>query len=305
MSNPFAASIVETQQQGDTTFFTISIRKLSSGASWEVIKRYSQFAQLRKSLKSDNVNVPKSFPRKHLTGNNNLSVVNQRRTEFEEFVNEVVLAHWTHPAVAEWLDLERQGRCERILSPSSSDVCASEHVQISQADFKRLCEQLRNGKLTGLSAEQALLDAAAATAPSEALFSPISSSPDASNSSSFLSESLTMTGTSRTVTGNAMSRTDSREMLLPRHHLHNLQADAEMTGLKHLNNELLKQLQQCQNELQQVRSADSRLHVSTTPPQLQDLPYLPPPSPMLLQPSPVIESARPEPAVGAIPNLSI
>ena len=42
MSNPFTASIVDTKQQGDATFFTICIHQNPHGPPWEVIKRYSQ-----------------------------------------------------------------------------------------------------------------------------------------------------------------------------------------------------------------------------------------------------------------------
>ena len=92
------------------------------------------------------------------------------QVHFEEFLNNVALPHWTHPVVAQFLDLElrglfkpftslsadqnvHSGRCERILSPKSS------RVQIARSDFEWLCEQLRLERLSGAAAEKALLDA--------------------------------------------------------------------------------------------------------------------------------------------------
>ena len=43
------------------------------------LRCFWQFAQLRKLLKADNVNVPKGFPSKRWTQGNSTSVVNERR----------------------------------------------------------------------------------------------------------------------------------------------------------------------------------------------------------------------------------
>jgi len=292
MSNPFTASIVDTQQQGDATFFTISIHQNPHGRPWEVIKRYSQFAQLRKILKADNVIVPKGFPSKRWTQGNSTSVVNERRVHFEEFLNNVALPHWTHPVVAQFLDLELRGRCERILSPKSS------RVQIARSDFEWLCEQLRLERLSGAAAEKALLDA---VVKEEETVSPASTSDDERIPAARPMGSMPQLA--------PLERSASREHLLPRHHLHNMQMDAEVNGLKLLNTQLLQQLQTTQRALQQARSQlpPSRLEIQTSDESSMNvtrgpMSMIPPSSPTMLQPSPILEPTRVEPRV---PHLSV
>ena len=94
--------------QSKSTQFIIRLTRLNqrSEASWMLCKRYSDFDALRAALTADRVQVP-NFPRKHLIRSNTEAVITQRRDALTEFLNNVVLKHWEHPAVVEFLELHR------------------------------------------------------------------------------------------------------------------------------------------------------------------------------------------------------
>ncbi|KAL4161922.1 hypothetical protein PRNP1_002472 [Phytophthora ramorum] len=72
------------------TVFSIEV-KLQGGLQWLIRKRYSDFRELHERLKRTNAAVKQLyFPKRHVFRNRHQSVVEQRRSELEKYINEVL-----------------------------------------------------------------------------------------------------------------------------------------------------------------------------------------------------------------------
>lgn len=72
------------------TMFAIEVR-LQGGLQWIIYKRYSDFRELHDRLKRTNSPVKNLyFPKRHMFRNRNQSVIEQRRSELEKYINEVL-----------------------------------------------------------------------------------------------------------------------------------------------------------------------------------------------------------------------
>lgn len=72
------------------TVFAIEVR-LQGGLQWIIRKRYSDFRELHDRLKRTNASVKQLyFPKRHVFRNRHQSVIEQRRSELEKYINEVL-----------------------------------------------------------------------------------------------------------------------------------------------------------------------------------------------------------------------
>eukprot|EP00658_Telonema_sp_P-2_P062708 TRINITY_DN51394_c0_g1_i1.p1 TRINITY_DN51394_c0_g1~~TRINITY_DN51394_c0_g1_i1.p1 ORF type:complete len:150 (-),score=19.11 TRINITY_DN51394_c0_g1_i1:111-560(-) len=76
-------------------------------AHWAVVRRYSQFHDLKRALEAAGITV-RDFPRKHLTpyGNSRRRTIQNRRHALGQFVAEVVLAHLEMEVVTAFLEVD-------------------------------------------------------------------------------------------------------------------------------------------------------------------------------------------------------
>ncbi|KAG7395866.1 Ubiquitin carboxyl-terminal hydrolase 32 [Phytophthora boehmeriae] len=72
------------------TVFSMEVR-LQGGLQWLIRKRYSDFRELHERLKRTNTSVKQLyFPKRHVFRNRHQSVIEQRRSELEKYINEVL-----------------------------------------------------------------------------------------------------------------------------------------------------------------------------------------------------------------------
>jgi Ca2+-binding EF-hand superfamily protein len=72
------------------TVFAVEVR-LQGGLQWIIRKRYSDFRDLHDRLKRTNIPVKQLyFPKRHVFRNRHQSVIEQRRSELEKYINEVL-----------------------------------------------------------------------------------------------------------------------------------------------------------------------------------------------------------------------
>ncbi|EEY53198.1 ubiquitin-specific protease, putative [Phytophthora infestans T30-4] len=154
--------VTETEIDKTThTVFSIEVR-LQGGLQWLIRKRYSDFRELHDRLKRTSSPVKQLyFPKRHVFRNRHQSVVEQRRSELEKYINEVLdirplirvplfnfLEVYAH---MESYERKLQRHKKELESERMKNMLPSELLDDFSAAFKRLCSSkyLYHGSTSG------------------------------------------------------------------------------------------------------------------------------------------------------------
>ncbi|CAH0480481.1 unnamed protein product [Peronospora belbahrii] len=131
------------------TVFSVEV-KLQGGLQWLLCKRYSDFRELHERLKRTNSSVKQLyFPKRHVFRNRHQSVVEQRRSELEKYINEVLdirplirvplfnfLEVYAH---MESYERKLQRHKKELESERMKNMLPPETLEDFSTAFKRLC----------------------------------------------------------------------------------------------------------------------------------------------------------------------
>ncbi|CEG43733.1 ubiquitinspecific protease [Plasmopara halstedii] len=131
------------------TVFSVEVR-LQGGLQWIIRKRYSDFRELHERLKRTSSPVKQLyFPKRHLFRNRHQSVVEQRRSELEKYINEVLdvrplirvplfnfLEVYAH---MESYERKLQRHKKELESERMKNMLPYDRLEDFSAAFKRLC----------------------------------------------------------------------------------------------------------------------------------------------------------------------
>ncbi|TMW65897.1 hypothetical protein Poli38472_003662 [Pythium oligandrum] len=131
------------------TVFAVEVR-LHGGLQWIIKKRYSDFRELHERLKRTNASVKQlHFPKRHVFRNRHQSVIEQRRSELEKYINEVLeirplirlplfnfLEVYVH---MESYERKLQRHKKELESERMKNLLDSHTLEDLSAAFKRLC----------------------------------------------------------------------------------------------------------------------------------------------------------------------
>ncbi|KUF94702.1 Shikimate O-hydroxycinnamoyltransferase [Phytophthora nicotianae] len=131
------------------TVFSVEVR-LQGGLQWLIRKRYSDFRELHERLKRTSSPVKQLyFPKRHVFRNRHQSVVEQRRSELEKYINEVLdirplirvplfnfLEVYAH---MESYERKLQRHKKELESERMKNMLPPEQLEDFSAAFKRLC----------------------------------------------------------------------------------------------------------------------------------------------------------------------
>lgn len=189
-----AKGIKETEiDKAMHTMFAIEVR-LQGGLQWIIHKRYSDFRELHDRLKRTNSPVKNLyFPKRHVFRNRNQSVIEQRRSELEKYINEVLeirplirvplfnfLEVYAH---MESYERKLQRHKKELESERMKNLLNPEDLEDFTSAFKRLCSSkyLYHGNAKD---EPESSTASSTTGPTKPSSSPSSPTKDAVVSSS-------------------------------------------------------------------------------------------------------------------------
>ncbi|KAK1935016.1 Ubiquitin carboxyl-terminal hydrolase 6 [Phytophthora citrophthora] len=143
------------------TVFSVEVR-LQGGLQWLIRKRYSDFRELHDRLKRTSSPVKQLyFPKRHVFRNRHQSVVEQRRSELEKYINEVLdirplirvplfnfLEVYAH---MESYERKLQRHKKELESERMKNMLPPELLEDFSAAFKRLCSSkyLYHGNTSG------------------------------------------------------------------------------------------------------------------------------------------------------------
>ncbi|KAG3021495.1 hypothetical protein PC121_g976 [Phytophthora cactorum] len=143
------------------TVFSVEVR-LQGGLQWLIRKRYSDFRELHERLKRTSSPVKQLyFPKRHVFRNRHQSVVEQRRSELEKYINEVLdirplirvplfnfLEVYAH---MESYERKLQRHKKELESERMKNMLPPELLEDFSAAFKRLCSSkyLYHGNTSG------------------------------------------------------------------------------------------------------------------------------------------------------------
>lgn len=145
-----AKGIKETEiEKTMHTMFAIEVR-LQGGLQWIIHKRYSDFRELHDRLKRTNSPVKQLyFPKRHVFRNRHQSVIEQRRSELEKYINEVLeirplirvplfnfLEVYAH---MESYERKLQRHKKELESERMKNLLSPDNLEDFSAAFKRLC----------------------------------------------------------------------------------------------------------------------------------------------------------------------
>lgn len=208
------------------TQFAVEVR-LHGGLQWIIKKRYSDFRELHDRLKRTNASVKSLyFPKRHVFRSRNQGVVEQRRSELEKYINEVLeirplirvplfnfLEVYVHMESYERKVLRHKKELE---SERMKDLLEPEILDDLSAAFKRLCSStfLFNGTASAANAappasngatekkEEGETTTTTTATPSAASSStPTSPAKDKAASQASTTQASTTTSTEKVVTG--------------------------------------------------------------------------------------------------------
>ncbi|CAH0490887.1 unnamed protein product [Peronospora farinosa] len=143
------------------TEFSVEV-KLQGGLQWLICKRYSDFRELHERLKKTNSSVKQLyFPKRHVFRNRHQSVVEQRRSELEKYINEVLdirplirvplfnfLEVYAH---MESYERKLQRHKKELESERMKNMLPTETLEDFSTAFKRFCSSkyLYHGSTSG------------------------------------------------------------------------------------------------------------------------------------------------------------
>lgn len=158
------------------TVFSVEVR-LQGGLQWLIRKRYSDFRELHERLKRTSSPVKQLyFPKRHLFRNRHQSVVEQRRSELEKYINEVLdirplirvplfnfLEVYAH---MESYERKLQRHKKELESERMKNMLPAERLEDFSTAFKRLCSSkyLYHGSTLKTEADTSR-DSGSSTAP--------------------------------------------------------------------------------------------------------------------------------------------
>lgn len=131
------------------TVFAVEVR-LQAGLQWITHKRYSDFRELHERLKRTSAPMKQLyFPKRHVFRNRHQSVIEQRRSELEKYINEVLeirplmrvplfnfLEVYAH---MESYERKMQRHKKELESERMKNMLSPDHLEDLSAAFKRLC----------------------------------------------------------------------------------------------------------------------------------------------------------------------
>ncbi|GMF57493.1 unnamed protein product [Phytophthora fragariaefolia] len=184
------------------TVFAVEVR-LQGGLQWLIRKRYSDFRELHERLKRTSSPVKQLyFPKRHVFRNRHQSVVEQRRSELEKYINEVLdikplirvplfnfLEVYAH---MESYERKLQRHKKELESERMKNLLPPELLEDFSTAFKRLCSSkyLYHGSTsTGHKAEaESSRSSSSSTAPNSSGRPPTSPVKDAATTSASAGE---------------------------------------------------------------------------------------------------------------------